>query len=136
MNPATRTETAPGKNQVSTEITTPNREHQKLAGRVMKILSDHMPLAKHHQVEPITAETPVSVSPELNAVGAELIGSAEPIIDTTHIADIAGKTAVHAINTVTGNEGLLVHGEIASGHKATSKFKEMVLRKLHLKKAT
>lgn len=57
---------------------TPEDEHRgfvkKVAGDVGKIV----PGFKPEQAHPVTAETPVSESPELDKVGAERVGSIKP----------------------------------------------------------
>lgn len=67
--------------QSNDKITTPEDDFDQLTKGVTTEAQKHVPSFAEEQARPMTDETPIPSSPELEAIGAQRIGSNKPNID-------------------------------------------------------
>lgn len=68
------------------KVTIPETEGAAAVAEVERLLREHKPNDPPGQVRPMTAVTPIPLSPHLEAIGAERVGSQEPIINPADVA--------------------------------------------------
>ncbi len=75
MNPASPDIAKPGAKEISNGIRTDQGDHRQLINGVVGAVTPIVPSFTRTDAHPITSDTPIAASSELEAVGAERVGS-------------------------------------------------------------